>query len=102
LPPRDRLDPLPAPGPSEDDLRLRATVIEARRSERKPELGILRWRWQLFNQQDVEVLDLEVTSLFDLAPTPDPPPEPPHTASPTPSPFQLHYTFHCLRRCRPP
>jgi acyl dehydratase len=52
-----------------DDLRLRATVIEARRSERKPELGILRWRWQLFNQREVEVLDLEVTSLFDLKQT---------------------------------
>ena len=50
-----------------DDLRLRATVIEVRRSERKPGLGILRWRWQLFNQQATEVLDLEVTSLFDLS-----------------------------------
>jgi len=49
-----------------DDLRLRATVIETRRSASKPELGILRWRWQLFNQHDIEVLDLEVTSLFDL------------------------------------
>jgi acyl dehydratase len=56
-----------------DDLRLRATVIEARRSERKPELGILRWRWQLFNQNDIEVLDLEVTSLFDLKNSPETP-----------------------------
>jgi acyl dehydratase len=52
---------------------LRATVIEARRSERKPELGILRWRWQLFNQNDIEVLDLEVTSLFDLKNSPETP-----------------------------
>jgi hypothetical protein len=28
---------------------------------------ILRWRWQLFNQDRIEVLDLEPTSLFDLA-----------------------------------
>ena len=56
-----------------DDLRLRATVIEARRSASKPTLGILRWRWQLFNQNDIEVLDLEVTSLFDLKNSPETP-----------------------------
>jgi acyl dehydratase len=48
-------------------LRLSATVLEVRRSEKKPDLGILRWRWQLFNHSDAEVLDLEVTSLFDLS-----------------------------------
>lgn len=57
--------PLPVrPG---DDLHLRATVLEARRSDNKPHLGILRWRWQLFNAQAEEALDLEVTSLFDLS-----------------------------------
>jgi acyl dehydratase len=50
-----------------DTLRLQATVIESRRSRGNSGLGILRWRWQLFNAQDVEVLDLEATSLFDLA-----------------------------------
>lgn len=50
-----------------DRLALRATVIETRRSRSQPHLGILRWRWQLFNQQEREVLDLEATSLFDLA-----------------------------------
>src|SRR5690606_3102537 len=50
-----------------DLLRLRAEVIEARRSERKPRLGSLRWRWRLFNQHGAEVLDTEVTSLFRLA-----------------------------------
>ena len=50
-----------------DALRLRATVIETRRARSQPALGILRWRWQLFNQQGTEVLDLEATSLFDLA-----------------------------------
>ncbi len=56
----------PNPVRAGDRLSLRATVIEARRSERKPSLGILRWRWQLFNQRDAEVLDVEATSLFDL------------------------------------
>jgi len=34
-------------------------------------LGILRWRWQLFNARGVEVLDLEATSLFDLNQNPE-------------------------------
>ena len=43
-------------------------VLETRRASSKPTLGILRWRWQLFNGAGVEVLDLEATSLFDLTP----------------------------------
>jgi acyl dehydratase len=50
-----------------DALSLRATVIETRLSRQQPTLGILRWRWQLFNQQGTEVLDLDATSLFDLS-----------------------------------
>ena len=50
-----------------DRLSLRATVLETRVSRKQPTLGILRWRWQLFNQDGTEVLDLEATSLFDLA-----------------------------------
>ena len=50
-----------------DQLFLRATVLETRRSRSQPHLGVLRWRWQLFNADTVEVLDLEATSLFDLA-----------------------------------
>lgn len=56
-----------------DALRLRAEVIEVRRSEKRLTLGILRWRWQLFNQRALPVLDLEATSLFRLeAPRPGP------------------------------
>ncbi len=50
-----------------DELRMRATVIETRRSSSKPDLGILRWRWQMFTQRGDEVLDMEATSLFDLS-----------------------------------
>jgi acyl dehydratase len=50
-----------------DALHLRADVLEVRRSSSKPTLGILRWRWRLTNDDQIEVLDLEVTSLFDLA-----------------------------------
>lgn len=57
----------PLPVRPDDELRLKATVIETRRSASKPNLGILRWRWQLFNQKGEEVLDIvEVTSLFNL------------------------------------
>ncbi|MDN4592146.1 acyl dehydratase [Xenophilus aerolatus] len=49
-----------------DELYLRATVIEVRRSRSRPELGILRWRWQLLNTDQLQVLDLTATSMFDL------------------------------------
>jgi acyl dehydratase len=49
-----------------DALRLRAEVIQKRVSRQRAMLGILVWRWQLFNQSGAEVLDLETTSLFDL------------------------------------
>lgn len=53
-----------------DALRLVADVIEVRRSEKRPTLGILRWRWRLFNQRELMVLDLEATSLFRLEAAP--------------------------------
>ena len=49
-----------------DTLSLKATVLDTRRSASQPTLGILRWRWQLFNQDGTQVLDLEATSLFKL------------------------------------
>jgi acyl dehydratase len=49
-----------------DVLCLCATVLETRFSRSNPSLGILRWRWQLHNAIDIEVLDLEATSLFKL------------------------------------
>ena len=50
-----------------DALSLRATVLETRVARSRPDLGILRWRWELFTADAVLVLDLEATSLFDLA-----------------------------------
>ena len=49
-----------------DRLSLRLTVLEVRRSSKRPQLGIIEWRWQLHNQQDIDVLELEVTSMFNL------------------------------------
>jgi acyl dehydratase len=53
-----------------DDLNVRGTVLETRVGRSQPTLGILRWRWQLFNAAGTEVLDLEATSLFDLTQSP--------------------------------
>jgi acyl dehydratase len=50
-----------------DTLNLRVDVLEVRVANSKPTLGILRWRWRLYNQDEKVVLDLEATSLFDLA-----------------------------------
>ncbi len=55
-----------APVRPNDVLYLRVTVLEKRLSSRNPALGVLRWRWQVFNQNDICVLELEATSLFDL------------------------------------
>lgn len=57
-----------APVKPNDALTLKATVLEKRVSSKNPKLGVLRWRWQMRNQNNIEVLDLEATSLFDLKP----------------------------------
>jgi len=50
-----------------DVLRCTVEVIERRTSKSNASLGIVRWRWRLHNQDGVGVLDLEATSLFNLA-----------------------------------
>ena len=50
-----------------DLLTLRVDVLDVRAARSKPTLGIVRWRWRLHNQHEQVVLDLEATSLFDLA-----------------------------------
>ena len=52
-----------------DALRLEATVDSLRTSSSRSDLGILRWSWRIFNQKDEQVLEVEATSLFDLATT---------------------------------
>jgi acyl dehydratase len=58
----------PNPVRPNDSLTLRAEVLETRQSRSQPDLGILRWRWRVFNQHGSEVLESEATSLFDLSP----------------------------------
>ena len=47
-----------------DQLTLNVHVHETRMSASKPGLGIVRWQWTMQNQDGVDVLDLEATSLF--------------------------------------
>jgi acyl dehydratase len=51
-----------------DSLTLKAEVLETRLSKSQPNLGILRWRWRVFNQYGQETLESEATNLFDLSP----------------------------------
>src|SRR5579862_2683314 len=50
-----------------DALSLRVEVLEARRSS-SGRTGVVRWRWELWNQARVKVLALIATSLFDIGP----------------------------------
>ncbi|MGH8802797.1 MAG: MaoC family dehydratase [Casimicrobiaceae bacterium] len=59
-----------------DALTLHAEVLDVRRSERKPTLGVLRWRWQMLNQNEIAVLEFTATSLFDLGSDTSRAPEP--------------------------
>lgn len=52
-----------------DTLRLAATVDAIRVSSSRPDLGIVRWTWCVYNQHDEQVLEIDVTNLFDLANT---------------------------------
>jgi len=53
-----------------DALRLEATVDSKRLSSSKPNLGIIGCTWRVYNQNDVQVLDIVATHLFDLSPNP--------------------------------
>ena len=56
----------PAPVRANEPLALRVEVLEVRRSRRRPELGVLRWRWRLDHEDGRVALELEATSLFQL------------------------------------
>lgn len=49
-----------------DQLRLEATVDSVRVSSSRDDLGIMRWTWRVYNQDNVQVLETEVTNLFEL------------------------------------
>jgi acyl dehydratase len=55
----------PNPVRAGDTLRVRAQILQAQPSS-TGRVGVLRWQWLLLNQHAQPVLDLVVTSLFDL------------------------------------
>jgi acyl dehydratase len=54
----------PAPVRPGDSLRLRATIVEARRSRSKPDRGLVRTRAELINQNDETVLQLTAMNIL--------------------------------------
>jgi acyl dehydratase len=58
----------PAPVRPGDELWLRTTVLEARRSRSKPDRGILRTQAEVFNQRQQVVLSLVAVNLVAVRP----------------------------------
>ncbi len=51
-----------------DRLRLRMTVIESKPSQSKPDRGLVLHRWELFNQRDEQVLDMNGYGMYSRRP----------------------------------
>ncbi len=47
-----------------DTLRVRMTVLEARPSQSRPQIGLLRSAWEVFNQHDLPVMSMEGWGMF--------------------------------------
>lgn len=51
-----------------DTLRIRYTVIESRLLESKPNVGMVRSEWQMFNQNDECVMSMQGAGMFRCRP----------------------------------
>ncbi|MGL6111013.1 MAG: MaoC family dehydratase [Rubrivivax sp.] len=51
-----------------DTLRMRLTVLESRSMNSRPGVGLVRTRWQMFNQHDEAVLSMEGWGMFGKRP----------------------------------
>jgi acyl dehydratase len=49
-----------------DQLRLSAKVVGVRNSSNREDLGIVTWSWEVSNQHDEIVLEIDATNLFDF------------------------------------
>ncbi|RYZ10703.1 MAG: MaoC family dehydratase [Comamonadaceae bacterium] len=47
-----------------DQLALRHTILEARALRKRPDTGLVRSRWEMFNQDGVKVLEMEGYGFF--------------------------------------
>ena len=48
----------------DDTLSLRHTILESRALRKRPDLGLVRSRWEMFNQHGVKVLEMEGYGMF--------------------------------------
>ncbi|MSQ18125.1 MAG: MaoC family dehydratase [Betaproteobacteria bacterium] len=51
-----------------DRLRLKMTVIESKPSQSKPDRGLVLHRWEVFNQRDEQVLDMNGYGMYSRRP----------------------------------
>ena len=51
-----------------DRLRVRMTVLETRVMESRPAVGLVKTRWQMFNQAGEEVILMEGNGMFRRRP----------------------------------
>jgi acyl dehydratase len=49
-----------------DTIRATRTVLEARTSKSKPEVGIVKTRWDVYNQRDEQVMTMEGWGMFGV------------------------------------
>ena len=47
-----------------DTLRVRMTILEARESKSRPRIGLIRSGWEVFNQNDEQVMSMEGWGMF--------------------------------------
>ena len=47
-----------------DTIRARRTVLESRASQSRPEMGLVKTRWEVFNQDDELVMTMEGYGMF--------------------------------------
>jgi acyl dehydratase len=55
-----------------DTLRVRMTVLQARPMGSRPDVGLIRSRWDVYNQHDQAVLDMEGWGMFRRREAPPP------------------------------
>lgn len=57
-----------------DRLRVRMTVLETKTSKTRPQLGLVRSAWAVFNQHDEQVMSMEGWGMFGRREAGTPPP----------------------------
>lgn len=59
----------------EDTVRVQVTVLEKRSSASKPDMGLVKWQWEMLNQNDETVALMSSWMMFSKCPHPHTPSE---------------------------